>query len=156
MVADRRQYKIDESNMAVSKKYAGWNLGALLAGLLATLGVWHFSNEAVHSLKGEWIVVDVSSKENELTRLNVRKGTKVSIDGSGYLQTGRIGIDGIIGEGICGVNCGTFTTNGLKQAYAVAGEGEPTSKLTLTNRKRAATIVLERASEQSASVYFSR
>lgn len=138
--------------MAVSKAYGGRNLGALSAGLLVTLGVWYFSNEAVHSLKGEWVVVDVSSKENELARFNMRKGTPVSIDGSGYLKTGRGGIDGIIGEGICGVNCGTFTTNGLRQAYAVAGEGDPINKLTLTNRKLAATIVLERANPD----YFSR
>lgn len=142
--------------MAVSKAYPRWNLIALSLGLLAPTGVWYFSNKTVHSLQGDWVIVDVSSKENALARLNVRKGVQISIDGNGYLKTDRIGIDGIIGEGICGVNCGTFTTNGLRQIYAVTREGNPTHKLSLTNRKLAATIVLERASEQSASSYSSK
>lgn len=123
----------------------------LVMGLLGTAGVWYFSNWGVHSLEGEWTVVDARSKEDALARLNVRKGTVISIDDDGYLKTGKISIDGIIGEGICGINCGTFTANGLKQTYEVSVDGESNTRLTLTDQKLAAVIVLERAHQQFES-----
>lgn len=116
-------------------------------GAGALCGLFYSSTRLANGLAGEWIIVETWSEKQYLARLNIREQVRVTIDETGYLKAGLLGLDGMIGMGWCGWDCGSFAANGFDQSYRVTFGGTSKHKLILTNQSPAAVIVAERLAE---------
>ena len=121
-------------------------VAAASLSVFSGVGIWYFASSAgaVSSVAGEWMIVETWSENEYLARLNVHEGTSISVGTNGFLKAGRLGIDGIVGKGLCGVKCATFTVNGFDQKFSVVVGGKSDGKLILTNANPAAVIVAKR------------
>jgi hypothetical protein len=115
----------------------------VLAGVVFLLCVWHFSSRMVDELSGRWVVEQVWSEKDNLARSNIVQGTELRIDREGYVQLGRLGLDGMIGSGFCGLKCGKFVVNGSGDAYRLTVGGK-LNLMILTSTSPASVIVARR------------
>lgn len=122
-------------------------LAFAISGAGAFCGLGYSSTRLADGLAGEWVIVEVWSEKQYLARLNIGKKVRITINETGFLKAGLLGLDGMIGKGWCGWDCGSFTANGLDQSYRVTFDDASKDTLILTNQNPAAVIVAQRLGE---------
>lgn len=114
-------------------------------GILSLAGLSYAANRSEVQLAGTWKIERTWSENDYLAKVNVAEGTTIAITSNGYLQIGRLGLDGVIGQGVCRRDCRTFVVNGASTTFDVVIAGKGDLIMTLISTKPASIIVATRA-----------